>query len=71
MIHAFLFDIGNVILEFDFSKAIHGIAAKSAINDPNPAMVPMRTATTVRTPAARSGRPASGFAFRAFHPPRR
>jgi glucose-1-phosphatase len=34
MIQAFLFDIGNVLLKFDFSKAMRLIAAKSAVNDP-------------------------------------
>lgn len=34
MIHAFLFDIGNVLLKFDFSKAMRAIAAQSAVNDP-------------------------------------
>ena len=34
MIRAFLFDIGNVILKFDFSKAMRRIAARSRVSDP-------------------------------------
>lgn len=38
MIRAFLFDIGNVILRFDFSKAARKIAARSEVADPVEAM---------------------------------
>lgn len=34
MIRAFLFDIGNVLLKFDFSIAINKIAEKSEFHDP-------------------------------------
>lgn len=34
MIRAFLFDIGNVLLKFDFSVAIRKIAAQSDVRDP-------------------------------------
>ncbi len=33
-IRAFLFDIGNVLLRFDFSLALKALAAKSKVNDP-------------------------------------
>ena len=34
MIRAFLFDIGNVLLKFDFSLAIAQVAAESEVHDP-------------------------------------
>ncbi len=34
MIRAFLFDIGNVLLKFDFSLAIAKVAAESDVHDP-------------------------------------
>jgi HAD superfamily hydrolase (TIGR01509 family) len=33
-INAFLFDIGNVLLHFDFSVALRALAAQSEVNDP-------------------------------------
>ena len=34
MIDAFLFDIGNVLLRFDFALALQKLAAESAVHDP-------------------------------------
>src|SRR4051794_32839483 len=34
MIRAFLFDIGNVLLRFDFSLALAKLAAQSEVHDP-------------------------------------
>lgn len=34
MIRAFLFDIGNVLLRFDFSLALRAVAARSQVRDP-------------------------------------
>jgi HAD superfamily hydrolase (TIGR01509 family) len=34
MIRAFLFDIGNVLLKFDFSRALAKLAAESEVHDP-------------------------------------
>ena len=34
MIRAFLFDIGNVLLKFDFARAMHAAQALSSIEDP-------------------------------------
>ena len=33
MIRAFLFDVGNVLLKFDFSKALRAVAADSEVHD--------------------------------------
>ena len=33
MIHAFLFDIGNVIVRFDFTRALRAVAALSEVTD--------------------------------------
>ena len=34
MIRAFLFDIGNVLLKFDFSLALRKLAEQGEVNDP-------------------------------------
>jgi HAD superfamily hydrolase (TIGR01509 family) len=38
-IHAILFDIGNVLLRFDFSLALRALAAKSEVDDPADVLV--------------------------------
>jgi FMN phosphatase YigB (HAD superfamily) len=40
-INAFLFDIGNVLLHFDFSKALRALAAQSEVHDPEDILAQM------------------------------